>query len=86
MEKTIIKKFKPSVRRAPNGKYKVNCTIMPAGSSQSKGKIVMGEILNLTEVKLMFPIKLGDDWKPIQYKGNTWYFKIEQISNLTFYN
>ena len=79
-----VKKFNPMVRKAPNGKYKISCTIKPSG--ESKLKIVMGEILNLTEVKLMFPKKLDNAWNPIEYKGRTWYFKIDKVNNVQFFN
>ena len=87
---TEVKMYKPKVRQQPNGFYLVNCTIKCNDFSPQyqgkKGKIVMAEVINETELRLIFPGKNDETWKPSPYKGLGWYEKIEKVNLVTFYN
>ena len=76
-------KYKPSVKPTPSGFYKVNCNIFPDG--KQKGKIVMAEIVNEIECRLLANKKHDDTWIKSTYKKG-WFEKAELIENVIFFN
>lgn len=80
------KRFKPNVKPAPNGFFKAN--VMLQSFSGSVGKIVMAEIIDEVEVRLLSNSSLvlyDKSWKPSSYNDG-WYEKFALIDEITFFS
>ena len=86
-------KFIPNVKKTPSGYYKINCKIYPYGMSYVPkknneiyplGKIVMGEIINDVEIRLLSNKQHDLTWKISPTKVG-WFEKYELVDEVTFY-
>ncbi len=89
-----IKKFDPKVKKELNGYYKVNCKIYPYGMDYIPkkaneiyplGKVVMCEIIDEIEVKLISTMKNDESWKASDYKDG-WFEKFELADQISFFS